>query len=259
MRPASVGFQCPNCVAEGAKATRSGRTAYGGRLSGNPALTSFVLIGINLAIFLLILATGWQRSVWIDRLALLPKGGLFRLPNGALVHILGVADGAWWQLFTSMFTQVELWHVGFNMLALYVLGPQLELALGRARFLTLYLLAGLGGSVLVYWLSPIHTPTVGASGALFGLMGALLMLAIKVRADYSQLLVWIGINFAITVVGRGFISWEGHLGGFLGGMLLAAMLAWAPRRRRTMWQSVGLGSFTVVLLVLIALRTAILN
>ncbi len=259
MRPASVGFQCPECVAEGARATRSGRTAYGGRLSTNPALTSFVLIGINGAVFLLILLTGWHRSEWILRLALLPKGVTFGTAQGGVVIIKGVADGAWWQLFTSMFTQVEILHVGFNMLALFVLGPQLEAVLGRVRFLALYLLAGLGGSVLVYWLSPPHSPTVGASGALFGLMAALLVVAIKMRADYSQILVWIGINFAITVVGRGFISWQGHLGGFLGGALLAAMLVWAPRKRRGTWQALALGGYAVLLLVATAVRTAVLT
>ena len=83
MRQASVGFQCPDCVAEGARSTRSGRTAYGGSRSTNPALTSQVLIAVNVAVWLLITATGGAASVWVDRLALLPDGALFRLSDGA--------------------------------------------------------------------------------------------------------------------------------------------------------------------------------
>ena len=116
-----------------------------------------------------------------------------------------------------MFAHVEPLHIGFNMLALWILGPQLELVLGRVRFLALYLLSGLVGSAAVYWLSPEYTPTLGASGAIFGLMGALLVVARKVRADISQLMVWIGINAALTVLRPSGISWQGHLGGFVGG------------------------------------------
>ena len=160
--------------------------------------------------------------------------------DGRPEFVDGVADGAFWQLLTSMFTHVELWHIGFNMLALYVLGPQLETMLGRARFLALYLLAGLVGSATVYWLAQEQSVTVGASGSLFGLMAALLVVAVKVRGDVQGLLTLVAVNVAITVFGRGFISWQGHLGGFVGGLLLAAVLVYAPRTRRTAWQVAGL-------------------
>jgi membrane associated rhomboid family serine protease len=258
MRQASVGFQCPECVNEGARTTRSGRSTYGGGRSRNPALTSQVLIGINVAVWLLILVTGGTVSPWLYRLALLPVQGTAAI-HGQLETFHGVADGAFWQPLTSMFVQVQILHIGFNMLALWVLGPQLEVALGRARFLAVYLLSGLTGSAFVYWLTPIHVPTLGASGAVFGLMGALLVLALKVRADVSQLLVWIGINFVLTVVGRGFISWEGHLGGFIGGVVLASVIAWAPRSRRTMWQWLAIGSYIVLLIVAFGTRTTYLT
>ncbi|MGN6132092.1 MAG: rhomboid family intramembrane serine protease, partial [Nocardioidaceae bacterium] len=190
MRSASVGFQCPSCVAEGARSTRSGRGAYGGVRSDNPTLTTKVLVALNAGVYLLLLVTGGQLSTLVDRLALLPLGrcastvhaaGFYpgagqgvcaRIPN-AVWHP-GVADGAYWQLLTSLFTHVEIWHIGFNMVALWVLGPQLEAVLGRARFLGVYLLSGLAGSALVYWLSAPHSSTLGASGAIFGLLGALL-------------------------------------------------------------------------------------
>ncbi|MGZ4745345.1 MAG: rhomboid family intramembrane serine protease [Oryzihumus sp.] len=259
MRSASVGFQCPSCVKEGARTTRSARAPYGGNRSSNPALTSQVLIALNVAVYLLVLATGGAASAWVDRLALLPEGGLFRFPNGTVHQVNGVAEGAWWQLVTSMFTHVEIWHIGFNMVALWVLGPQLEAILGRARFLAIYLLSGLAGSALVYWLSGVHAPTIGASGALFGLMGALLVVVVKMRGQVNQIVMWIGLNFAFTVLGRGFISWQGHLGGFLGGVVVAAILVWAPRTRRTVWQAVGLALVAAAIVAAIALRTVALT
>lgn len=271
MRNASVGFQCPSCVAEGRKDTRSARGPYGGTRPSRYGLVSKVLIAVNGAVWLLIVLTGWHASPLIDKLALTPLGRC-SLGDGryypaistattcdlrpGTTWVEGVATGAPWQLVTSMFTHVEVWHIGFNMLALWVLGPQLELMLGWRRFLGVYLLSGLVGSLAVYWWSTPTTPTLGASGAIFGLMGALLVLALKVKADVNQLLVWIGINFAITFFGRGYISWQGHLGGFLGGVVLAWLLAYAPRQRRTAWQGAGFGAVTLIVLLGVLARTA---
>jgi len=247
MRPAAVGFQCPECVKEGARTTRQGRTAYGGRRPGTPGLVTTTLIAINVVVYLLVALTGGADGWLLPKLALIPVGGVY-LVDGQPQFVDGVSDGAVWQLLTSMFTHVELWHIGFNMLALYVLGPQLEMILGRVRFLALYLLAGLVGSATVYWLAAEQSVTVGASGSLFGLMAALLVVAVKVRGDVQGLLVLVAVNVAITVFGRGFISWQGHLGGFVGGLLLAVALVYAPRSRRTAWQAAGL--------VLVATATA---
>jgi len=257
MRAASVGFHCPECVREGAKATRSGRTAYGGARSKNPALTSQVLVAINVAVFLLIQVTGGSQSPWLYRLALLPARGV-ALIGGAPTVFDGVAEGAVWQLLTSAFTHVDLWHIGFNMVALWVLGPQLEVVLGRTRFLAVYFLSALSGSVCVYWLSGISTPTIGASGAIFGLMGALFVVAFKVGGNVQQLLMWIGINFVFTLLGRSFISWQGHLGGFIGGLLLAAAFVYAPKAHRSAWQAAAVVAMIVALGFAIVARTAVL-
>jgi membrane associated rhomboid family serine protease len=258
MVPAAVGFQCPSCVKEGSRQTRSGRTAYGGERSGDPALTSQVLIGINVAVWLLILVTGWRTSPLIDRLALMPRGGLFNVGNGALVSITGVADGAPWLLLTSMFAHVDLWHIGFNMLALYALGPGLEAAIGRTRYLLLYFVSGLAASATVMWLSPEHSQTLGASGAIFGLMGALLVVAVRVRGDVRSILTWVGINFVITFVFAGYISWQGHVGGFVAGVLLGAAIVYAPRERRTVWQFSGVATVAVLVLAAVLTRIAVL-
>jgi membrane associated rhomboid family serine protease len=275
MHDAAVGFQCPSCIAEGRKSTRSGRTAYGGLRSGNPGLTSIVLIGVNAAVWLLLMVSGGQRSEWYARLALLPEGRCIPSDRpdqffpgvgeaacsvaSSRTWVDGVSDGAYWQLLTSAFTHLEIWHIGFNMLALWFLGPQLEQAIGRGRFLALYLLSALAGSTLVYWLAAPGGSTIGASGAIFGLMGALLVLAFKVGGNTQPILGWIGINFLITVVGRGFISWQGHLGGFLGGLVIAVVLAYSPRSRRTLWQSAGLVGLTLALVAGVLARTATLN
>lgn len=270
MRQAAVGFHCPECVAEGSRSVRSPRTAYGGKRPSNPALTSQVLIGLNVAVWLLITATGGRASEWLERFALYPLGRCESFDRifpgvseqtcagGGVQWVDGVASGAVWQLLTSMFTHVDLMHIGFNMLALWFLGPQLELAVGRVRFLALYFLSGLAGSVFVYWLSGVHSSTVGASGAIFGLIGGLLVIAVKVRADYSQLLLWLGLNVVITVFGRGFISWQGHLGGLVGGVLVALVLAYSPRENRARWQGLGLGMLAAVLGLGLVLRTALL-
>jgi membrane associated rhomboid family serine protease len=275
MGDAAVGFQCPSCIAEGRKTTRSGRTAYGGLRPGNPGYTSMVLIGINAVVWVLLLATGGAQSRLYNLLALLPSGRCVPegRPDQYFPHVQseavcaagsntdwvhGVSDGAYWQLMTSAFTHLTLWHIGFNMLALWVLGPQLEVAIGRARFLALYLLSALAGSTLVYWLAPVNVSTLGASGAIFGLLGALLILALKVGGQLQPILIWVGLNFAFTVLVPN-ISWQGHLGGFIGGALIAAVLVYAPRSRRTLWQSAGLGAIGVALVVAILLRTAALT
>jgi membrane associated rhomboid family serine protease len=266
MLPAAVGFQCPSCVKEGAKSTRAGRTAYGGARAADPSLTSKVLIGINALVWLLITATGGAASEWLYRLALIPKGLCFSAfnPNAGSSAVCerfqglwfaGVANGAPWQLVTSMFTHVQVIHIGFNMLALWFLGPQLELALGRARFLALYLLSGLAGSALIFWFAAEDRPTLGASGAVFGLLGALLILAIKVRGNVQNILFWVGINFAFTVANLGSISWQAHLGGFLGGAALMALFVFAPKGpQRSRWQWAGVAAYAVVLLAAIAAR-----
>jgi membrane associated rhomboid family serine protease len=271
MRDASVGFQCPDCVAEGRKSTRSGRSAYGGLRPTNAATTSLVLIGINVAVWVAVLATGGANGSLIDWITLHARGfcsasgGLFGVSELTCTNtpgttwIPGVSDGAYWQLITSTFTHEAIWHIGFNMLALYVLGPQLEMVLGRARFLALYLLSGLAGSALVYWAAGEYQSTLGASGAVFGLMGALLVVALKMRANPQQLLLWIGINFVLTAVNLNSISWQGHLGGFLGGVVIAAILVYAPRRHRTAYQVAGLAAVTLLLVVAIVARTLTLT
>lgn len=268
MTAAAVGYQCPECVAEGVRTTRQNQGPYGGARSKNPALSSIVLIAINAAVWLATTLTGGAASWLAWWLPLHPVGACVLssdpsryLPGAGavacaardgLTWVPGVADGAWWQLITSAFSHIDVLHIGLNMLALWFLGPQLERVVGRARFVALYLLSALAGSAAVLWLSSPDTMTLGASGAVFGLMGALLVLVIKVRGNVQSILIWLAVNVAFTFTGG--ISWQGHLGGLVGGAIIAAILAYAPRQNRSRVQLLGLIGFGVLIAVLIVVR-----
>jgi len=272
MRPAAVGFQCPECVKEGVKATRSGRTAYGGLRPTDASRTSIVLIALNVAVWIGILATGGSGGRVLDYLMLRTQGvcqsPFVRYDAAQSVcesrggtWLPGVVDGAYWQVVTSMFSHVTPLHIGFNMLALWVLGPQLELAIGRVRFLALYFISGLAGSATVLWLGPEFTfaGTLGASGAIFGLMGALAVVALKVGGDVRGILTWIGINFFLTFAIAN-ISWQGHVGGFVAGSAVGAILVYAPHGpNRTPVQVAGTAAVALVVLAAIAARVLALR
>ncbi len=264
MRDAAVGFQCPDCVAEGARTTRSGRTAYGGLRPTKVGSTSIGLIAVNVAVWVAVLVTGGGASRLVDLLALRPNGlcvtgqGGFEVSaarcDGVGTFLPGVVDGALWQVLTSGFTHVQVLHIAFNMFALYVLGPQLEAALGRARFLALYFLSLLAGSAVVLWFAGEYQATLGASGAVYGLVAALFVLARKVGGDVRQLGFLIAVNVVITFAVPG-ISWQGHLGGFVGGLLVALVLVYSPRGpRRTAYQLGGLALITLVVLAALVAR-----
>jgi membrane associated rhomboid family serine protease len=225
-----------------------------------------VLIALNVAVWIGILATGGNGSRLLDWLVLRPKGlcvngfdadqvtGLSCATGTSGTLLPGVSDGAYWQVVTSMFSHVEPWHIGFNMLALWILGPQLELAVGRLRFLALYFVSGLAGSAMVMFFGPQYGGTLGASGAIFGLMGALAVVALKVGGDVRGIMTWIGINFVLTFT-LGNISWQGHLGGFVAGTAVGAILVYAPRGpRRTPVQLAGTSAVALVVVAAIVAR-----
>ncbi len=255
MNPSAVGFQCPDCVARGRRETRQGQLPYGGRPSEDPRTTTFALIGINVAVWAAVLITGGAFGRLFNLLAITPLGrceatdgtgyfpvGQAECTGAGVLWVDGVASGAWWQLLTSAFTHSEVIHIAFNMFALYILGPQLERLLGRARFLALYLVSALAASAFVMLFSGAYASTVGASGAIFGMLGAFLLVARKHGGDVRQILILLGANVVITVVGSSFISWQGHLGGLIGGLAVTAALIHLPRehRKRWQWPAVGL-------------------
>ena len=243
----SVGFQCPECVVLGRRQTRQADLPYGGSRSAMPALTSQVLIGINAVVWLAIILTGGANSFLFQTLAIRAQAFcatdryILAVDSQAQCTAVGatwfdgVSSGSWWQVLTNAFTHLDVLHIAFNMVALFMLGPQLERVLGRARFLALYLVSALTGSAMVMWFSSPYIITMGASGAIFGMMGAVLLLAWKHQGDVRSILMWLGINVVITFVGSSYISWQGHLGGLLGGLAVTAVLVWLPREQRR-WQ-----------------------
>jgi membrane associated rhomboid family serine protease len=253
MRQAAVGFQCPECVAEGAASVRQPRTVYGGHVAAHSDVVTKALIGVNLAVFVLILLTGGLQSAVLSRLAMVADVGYIE----GIGASGGVADGAVWRLLTSVFVHVAPIHLAFNMIALWLFGPTLESLLGRLRYLLLYLLCGLAGSVAVYLLTPPLAATVGASGAVFGLLGAMLIVSIKRGYDVRGLLGLLAINAVFSFVGAG-ISWQGHLGGFLAGVVLGAGIAYAPADRRNAVQGGVFAGLLVLCLVLVVVRTLML-
>jgi membrane associated rhomboid family serine protease len=240
MREASVGFQCPSCIAEGAKTIRQPTTLAGGTVSSSEGRVSMVLIGINVAAYVAQLATG-NRS-----------GDVYQ--QGALQGYV-TADGDYWRLITSAFLHGSTLHLLFNMYALYLFGPFVERALGTTRFIAAYITAALAGSVAVYLLADPTTVTIGASGAVFGLFGMALLFLLKAKQDVRTLLVLLAVNAVISVVGPS-ISWEGHLGGFVAGVVLGAAFAYAPRDRRTLVQVVVIAALWVAMIAAFVLRTA---
>jgi membrane associated rhomboid family serine protease len=249
-RPAAVGIQCVDCVAEGAKTVRQARTVFGGSVTDGRPVATMTIIAICLVVFVAQMAVpGLQEKI-------------------AFVPALAASEP--WRFITSAFAHGGITHIAFNMYALWVMGSYLEPMLGRARFVAIYLLSAIGGSVMYLLLS---TPTsiedalagnygmwrtgaVGASGAVFGLFGAFLVLQRRLGRSAAGMYVIIGINAVIGFVIPG-IAWQAHLGGLLTGAAVAAAIAYSGRDRAPMAppssQRVHWFSMGGILLVLVLL------
>ncbi|MFX0592905.1 rhomboid family intramembrane serine protease [Melissospora conviva] len=264
MRDAAVGHQCPECVAEGLRTQRPARTAFGGGAAGRAGYVTKTLIGLNVLMMLLSIASAGGGGIAGGGLGGLMGGQTpltlwgsvlpYAIYDGAL-H--GVADGEYYRLVTAMFLHYGVLHLLLNMWALWVLGRSLETALGPLRFAALYLVAGLGGNVAAYWLSAENTTSAGASTAIFGLFAALFVIMRRLGRDTSAVIPILVINLIFTFTVPS-ISIAGHLGGMVTGGALALVLAYAPRTRRTLVQSVGIGAIVVLLIALVVARTVAL-
>jgi membrane associated rhomboid family serine protease len=250
LREASVGYQCVDCVNEGAKTVRAPRTIGGARASRSRSSLVVVpaLIAVNVAAFVLTavqagsITENERSSVFLD---------------GLLVPAY-VSAGEWWRLVTSGFLHFGNYggfgpvHLLFNMFALWVIGRDLELALGRLRFLVVYVLSLLGGSTAVMLFGDPGGPVAGASGAIYGLFGGIAVIVFKRRLNPTPVLMLIGINIFLSVTLPG-ISLLGHVGGLLAGALATAAMVYAPAVRRT---QVQVGA-CVVLLVAMAVAITV--
>jgi len=229
MRDAAVGHQCVECVDAHAASIRPTRTVFGGRWrTDNTPVVTYTLIAVNVVMFVLQSASSTLERQFV----LWPPA---------------VADGQTWRILTSAFLHYGMVHILFNMWALWVVGPPLERWLGRSRFVALYMLSALGGGVLVYLLAPLNSATAGASGAIFGLFGATFVVGKRLNLDVRGIVGLIVINLAFTFVVPAMsshqISWQGHVGGLLTGVLMSWIYAYTPRERRTavhLWASLAL-------------------
>jgi len=214
------------------------RTTLGGRARGGRPVVTLTIIGLCVVSYVL------QRVSpgWTVRWAFAPFAGEvepWRFLTAAFLHAPGT-----------------LLHIAFNMYALWLVGPYLEQTLGRWRFVSLYVLAAVGGQVGVTLLaSPVQgggwlTAVVGASGAVFGLFGAVLVVLRRLGRDARQIVVFLVINAVIGFVLPG-IAWQAHLGGLLTGLALGAAYAYAPAARRPAW-GVAATALVAVGLVLLA-------
>jgi membrane associated rhomboid family serine protease len=234
--PAPVGVHCPECVREArasAPRTRS-RLLAAVRAPGDRPIVTYALIAVSVVVFALMYLT---------------NGAL----TGYLVYrpVLTLAEP--WRVITSMFAHSGIFHILFNMYALYLFGGQLEYLLGRARYLVLYFLAGIGGAAAVMVLAP-GSAVLGASGAIFGLFTAYFVISRRLGANATQLLIVIGLNFIIGFVPGFNISWQAHLGGAIVGALVALVLVSTRKRTQRGLQVIGLAGVAVATLAALVSR-----
>lgn len=245
LHEASVGYQCVDCVRQGRRTQRVPTTVVGARLRSGGNVLVPALIALNVVVYAV-------TAVQSASLSGMLQSELFR--QWALVPPL-VARGELWRLLTSGFLHFGVAHIVVNMLVLYIIGRELETVLGRARFLAVYFVSLLGGSALVFLLADPRTITAGASGAIFGLMGGVLVVLLRMRRNPGSILGIIAINVLITFTIGGISIW-GHLGGLAFGTAATAALAYAPRRQRTAVQAGALAALAALIAVLVVLADA---
>jgi membrane associated rhomboid family serine protease len=247
--PGAVGVICPECLHKQQKErTPAQRTAQRrwsrARVLGpsdSRPLATYSIIGVTAFVYLLQLIPGFGGMV--ERALMFWAPLLYPQLTGAFEP---------WRLFSVALVHSSLWHVGLNMLALFMLGRTLEPMLGRVRFITLYVLSTLGGSVAVALLS-FGTPVVGASGAIFGLFGALLIIGRHLGGNVAGIAIILGINLVIGFIPGYNVSWQAHVGGLVVGLLVSFIYTRTRavgQRNTQIWLQVAVGSGLLALLLI---------
>ena len=242
MVEARVGWQCPECTSEGAKRSRhvpafthTSRNRTGVVGSTNPTPLVLVIIAVNVVVFFLE-GFGTNNRV-IDRYALVPDA----------IH----SSHQYYRAFTAMWLHASFQHIFFNMITLLIVGPALEVLLGKMRFITLYLLAGLGGSVGSYLLGPHGELGIGASGAIMGVLGGYLVVGVRRRLPVQPVAILLVINLVIGFWGN--VDWRAHLGGLAVGAVLGLLYDYAGDLRDAKTGLVLTVGGSVAVLALLAL------
>ncbi len=258
LREAPVGFQCTDCVHTGSQQQRrqhrdyqdagfGQRTVFGARLSQSVLVTQ-VILAVNVLVFLV---TVVQAKSLSDN----DLSSLFQY--GALYGDATLGHGEWWRVLTNGFLHYGPIHIAVNMFSLWMMGRSLEQVCGRGRYLALYFVSMLGASTAVLLFDdPAGFPgTAGASGALFGLMGAYAVTVLKLRLNPTGLLITLALNAFITFGIPGISIWA-HAGGLVTGALVTVALLYAPQVNQTRWQAVGITIVVVALVGLLAYQGA---
>lgn len=245
-----VGIRCPEHAGVTGRATAAPRRASRRAVldfSGRGPIVTQVLIAFNAGIFLLQLMLGGNLNgtgTWIYE-----KGVLVSSAIDSSGQVVGVAEGEWWRLLTAAFLHYGPLHLGMNMLVLWLLGQGVEQYFGHARFALLYVVAGLAGSAGALLWSP-NALTVGASGAIWGIMGAAIVLERRrIYVFGGQAMMLLLLNVAITLFIPG-ISIGGHFGGLVGGVLAA--LALTSLRRSPALATLAVGGIGVAAVAIAA-------
>lgn len=235
MVDAPVGYQCPDCASP--KKSNVIDVANQSFLSKMPIVTRSILIAC-VAVFAISLLTG---------------GDIFGARSFGMFPP-AVAQGEWYRLLTATFLHAGLLHIAFNMYALFLLGPGLEYYLGTRRFAIVYFVAAIGASITSYVFSDIAIVSVGASGAIFGLMTATMVIGKAIRADTSQLAVLLLVNLLIGATAHG-IDWRAHLGGAVVGAMVAFVMVQADAKRNKNLELAGVAVIVLALAGLAVMRT----
>ena len=238
--PSAVGVHCVDCARKSTASRRGVRSLLGGRAVADALVTKGLIIACV--------------TIYLAQMAAPALGA-------RLAFVPAAASTQPWRFVTTAFLHASPMHLAFNMWALWMLGSALEPVLGRWRFAALYALSAVGGSTMIYWLaSPTSSSwwglTVGAAGAVFGLFAALFIIQRRFGRDTTAIVGLLVLNLIISFLGAN-ISWQGHLGGLATGALVAALYAWAPRARRTVYGVWGTVGITIGLVGLILLRAGL--
>ena len=235
MISASVGFQCPECVAEGAKSIPQTRTVFGGKVYERPGLVTTIIVGLCVAMYVVQVLVPSTTARFSD-------------------YGLGVASGQWWRLITSGFIHLSVVHILFNMWGLWVLGRPLEAMLGRRRYTALYFISLLAGSAVSMYFADPQGLAAGASGAVFGLAGGLIVVAKRMHWNLSWLVGIVALNMLLPFAVPN-IDWHAHVGGLVAGLVVTAAFVYTPKAFRLAGSIVVVVAVTALCVGLVVVRT----
>jgi len=269
MNEASVGHQCPECVATGRRTQRPVRTMFGASPAGAHGYVTIGLIVVNTIVLVASVASAKNHGQALagggvgglvggstplsDKLAVVGQVNCGHLGGPVFTCAYGVTTGEYYRLFTAMFMHYGLLHLAANMYALWIFGRPLEAMFGPVRFLAIYLICGIGGNVAVFLFAP-GEPSAGASTALFGLFAVFFFVLRRLNRSVAPLIPLIVINLALSFIPG--VSLWGHLGGLATGAVVGYGMTHAPQERRNVIQ---VGVLVGVLVIFVGLTLLQVN